>query len=100
MPRNKRRHKIGFGYGASANNQQSRPVFSEIKYKLNTASRKSKALDFNSDNLSQAERLEIKNAIRKSNKTKTFKIFIITAISVIVLIIIAMKTIEEILFRN
>jgi hypothetical protein len=100
VARNKRRHKTGIGYGHTFTNQKVRADFSEIKYKLNLASLKSKAVEFNSEKLSAAERIQIKNNIRKSNKVKTVRILIITVISVIILIIIAIKMIEGALFRH
>ena len=100
MARNRRRHKTGIGYGHTFSSQNARADFSEIKNKLNTASLKSNAVEFNSESLSAAERKEIKNNVRKSNKVNTLKIFILTAIIVIVLIIIAIQMIKGALIRH
>lgn len=100
MTRNKRRHKTGMGYGITFESKNVRADFSEIKYKLNSASLKSKAVEFSSKELSPAERIEIKNNIRKSNKVKTVKILIFTVSIVIVLIIAAIKMLEGVLFRH
>jgi hypothetical protein len=100
VARNKRRHKFTIGYGHTYTSPNARADFSKIKYKLNTASLKSNAVEFSSDKLSAAQRIEIKNNVRKSNKTKTLKILLLTVIIVIVLIIIAIKILEGVLFRH
>jgi hypothetical protein len=100
VARNQRRHKTGIGYGHTYYSKNVRADFSEIKYKLNLASLKSKAVEFNSEKLSAAERIQIKNNIRKSNKVKTVRILIIKIVSTIVLIIIAIEVIEGVLFRH
>lgn len=100
MARNQRRHKFTLGYGHTYTSPNARANFSEIKYQLNAASLKSNAVEFSSDKLSTAQRIEIKNNIRKSNKVNTLKIVLLTIIIVIVLIIIAIEIIEGALFRH
>lgn len=100
MARNQRRHKTGIGYGHTYYSKNARADFSEIKYKLNLASLKSKAVEFNSKELSATDRIEIKNNIRTSNKVKTVKIIVITVFCVILLIIIAIEMIEGVLFHH
>ncbi|MGJ8593160.1 MAG: hypothetical protein ACSHXF_11460 [Aquaticitalea sp.] len=97
MARNKRRHKFTIGYGHTYTSPNSRADFSELKYKLHSESLKSNAVEFTSDELSAAQRIEIKNNIRKSNKANTLKIVLLTIISVIVLIIIVIEMIEGVL---
>ena len=96
MARNQRRHKFTIGYGHTYSSSNSRADFSELKYKLNAASLKYKEVEFDSEQLTPAERKDIKNKIRKSNKEKTFKILLITVSILIVFIIIAIKLIETI----
>jgi len=92
--RNKRRHKIGFGYVGSGNThdvffRKPKVAFSEIKHKLNLQSQKKFHKDFNDKELTNIERNRIKDRVREAEKqrmTKIIFIFIITFLIIIVLV--------------
>jgi hypothetical protein len=80
--RNKRRHKVGFGYVAHGNthaifSRKPRVVFSEIKHKLNLQSQKEFHKNFNDKELSNSERSRIKNRVREYEKQRMIKIVIV-----------------------
>ena len=92
--RNKRRHKIGFGYIGSGNThdvffRKPKVVFSEIKDKLNLQSQEKFHKDFNDKKLTNIEGNRIKDRIRETEKQRMKKIvfiFIITFLIIFILV--------------
>jgi hypothetical protein len=101
----KRRHKTGFGYIGSGNNQdvfnrRPRKVFSEIKDKLNFESQKKFQLNFNDIKISEAQRKAIKDKIKNNEKTKLLLSIIITIFLLLIMIFVSIQMIEGVLFRH
>jgi len=96
--RNKRRHKVGFGYVAPGNthavfSRKPRVVFSEIKHKLNLQSQKEFHKNFNDKELSNPERDRIKNKVREYEKQRMIKIVIVfIAASLIIFLLLIYLT--------
>ena len=105
MKRNVRRHKTGFGYIGSGNslnvfNRKPHRPFSELKYKLNSESLKLLQTEFDSEELTDAQRAQIKENVRKSTKDKSIKIAIVTFIFILLFIIIAIEMLNGVLNLN
>lgn len=99
--RNKRRHKIGFGYVGSGNThdvffRKPRAVFSEIKYKLNLQSQKTFHKGFNDKELTNIERNKIKNRIREAEKQRMRKIIFVFIFSFLIIIYLVFNLISYI----
>lgn len=103
MKRNKRRYNTGFGYIGSGNshfvfNRKPRQVFSKIKDKLNTESKRNYHLKYIDKQLTQEDRLIIKNKIRKGEKIRAIMVFVISLFLSIVFILILIQMIKGHLF--
>ncbi|WP_166963387.1 hypothetical protein [Yeosuana marina] len=92
MTRHSRRHSTGFGYIGFGNNQNifnqhSKKPFSELKERLDQETHLNHQLNFVHHKLSKGEKEDIKNKIRKAEKVKAIKIFVVTFILTILLAI-------------
>ncbi|WP_292949465.1 hypothetical protein [Olleya sp. UBA1516] len=102
MKRNKRRHNTGFGYIGSGNqasvfNQHPKALFSNIKKQLNTASHKQFETDFTATLLSEAEKRQIKNKIRKQAKQKNIIVVFLTTFFLILIVVLAIAMLKGLL---
>jgi hypothetical protein len=91
LSRPRRRHSTGFGYIGFGNNQDlfnrkaSKP-FSGVKNKLNKESHKAFNTHYSHHTLTDAERNQIKDSIRKKSKRKNILAAVITAFLMLALI--------------
>ena len=90
MERNRRRHLTGFGYIGFGNNQlvfnqNSKKAFSELKKNLNQTSHKHYQCHFSHQALSKDAKDHIKNTIRREERIRNRKIYLVFGISVILL---------------
>lgn len=92
MSRPRRRHSTGFGYIGFGNSQDvfnrkaSKP-FSGVKNKLNKESHKVFSTHYLHHDLTETERLHIKNRIRRKQKRKNIWASLITAFLMVILIV-------------
>lgn len=92
MSRPRRRHSTGFGYIGFGNSQDvfnrkaSKP-FTGVKNKLNKESHKVFNTHYLHHDLTEIERLHIKNRIRKKHKRNNIVAIFITVILMLILIV-------------
>lgn len=99
LSRPSRRHSTGFGYIGFGNNQDlfnrkaSKP-FSSVKNKLNRESHKVFSTHYSHRTLTETERNQIKDSIRKKSKLKNTLAAVITALLLVALISFILYKIE------
>jgi len=104
LKHSKRRHNIGFGYIGFGNktwafNQKSKTPFSKLKSHLNSESNKQFKYDFKIDKLSEIEKLQIKNKIRRQTKHQNNIAIATTIVLLIIITICCIKMLEGVLFK-
>ncbi|MCB4797790.1 hypothetical protein [Neotamlana laminarinivorans] len=92
MKRTSRRIGNGFGYSGFGNNQSvfnqsSRRAFSSLKDKLNSETHLHFELDFLHKKLTKEEKETIKNKIRKSEKRKSIRVYILASFLLIIFLV-------------